>query len=359
MDLVLPRSNAYTQVSELEEQGPAEESLNQTHIGLISAVQRKLSMSSFGSLFAAYRASLQQDLQDTFGDPDSSKPQPAQLDQSSFAVQSFATKLPARSRSGSTSAQQSRCRASSVSGGLSFSGLKEAVSNIAARGRARSASLTAVAYSPGAGLYASSQSDTIVLATRPVLAPLARLPGASGTHFGGAFNPLASESEYFIGYHGCSFPQESGNVCGCESTETCCLREYTADKLHDAAWREEIRKGKRPQFETLPDGRCKPATQNLRAAGQVPTSSGIVSRTSIRGDSGEWCGLGYALQVSKTDHVGVSVAKDAREGQYSKSREAWAVLHLGAEGEEEGEYKRWKAWHMQLELEQRGEGSVS
>ncbi|KAI0356502.1 hypothetical protein OH77DRAFT_1520023 [Trametes cingulata] len=93
----------------------------------------------------------------------------------------------------------------------------------------------------------------------------------------------------------------------------------------------------------------KPSTQRPETINQASASSGFTRPASIRGDSEEWFGLGYALEVSKID-VAAPTTQYA-EGQYSKSREAWAILHRPAVdlAREEEDFERWKAWHRRLE----------
>ncbi|KAI0677000.1 hypothetical protein C8Q78DRAFT_59301 [Trametes maxima] len=328
------------------------------HTSIFSTARRRLSRTSIGSLFASSHATLQQDVQDTFGDP---RQDVAELSQGRPPENAFAIKLPntTNSRSGpGSSVRRSRASSTSISSKFSFSDVKQTVSNLAARGRARSASLTSPL--PTASLGSFSGASGIPTSSRCVADSFARkqhekqawieaaatvplfcvttMP--SSAHNGAIALPTSPGLLSPDGY----FPDEY-NTTG---TMTVGEDEDCTGTYDDTSFREAIRRGKQARYRlTSNSGDALAFCHGAYGTASRPTSSRVSS------DSGVWYGLEYALEISKTPGSDLMKA-ETYGGEYSKSRRAWEALHNGsvepARGEDE--YERWKAWHECLEREE-------
>ncbi|KAH7916112.1 hypothetical protein BJ138DRAFT_686734 [Hygrophoropsis aurantiaca] len=105
---------------------------------------------------------------------------------------------------------------------------------------------------------------------------------------------------------------------------------------------KEIKKGKEPERSCL----------DALIEDVLPSQEGF-NAPSIDDSGDEWCGLEYTLEISRKD-LRPSESNAPSIGEYSKSRESWALIHQGAVDPyfEDQEYYRWKRWHRYLEKEE-------
>ncbi|KAI0650163.1 hypothetical protein C8Q79DRAFT_369738 [Trametes meyenii] len=325
------------------------------HTGVFATARRKLSRTSVGSLFTSYHAALQRDVQDTFGIPrrDTADSFPG----SRSSEHAFDIKLPGpanlRPRSGSSSGVR-RSRASSISNRLSFSDVKQTVSNLAARGRTRSASLNSSL--PTALLTSSSNALKVPDTGHCVIHPSAKPHENHAWNENGAISYASSSA--CTGIQGLSASpslRSSGTHCLIECYATP-LGEDNNDTqtldLDDGVLvpREEIRKGKQPQYERKDDGVDMTAGRRSYFPTVVPWRP--TTRDGMSSDSSVWYGLEYALEISKIAGP-VFREVEIQHGEYSKSRQAGAALHDQSlvSTQEEENYDQWQAWHEYLERE--------
>ncbi|KAI0637938.1 hypothetical protein C8Q77DRAFT_1088524 [Trametes polyzona] len=326
----------------------------EAHTGLLSNIQRKLSQSSINGLFASYRANWQKDIQDTFGSPQA-LPLTAYPDRRlpglSLGDARSNTSANVGPLSGPGTAGK-RARASTVSGSLlSFSDVKLAVSTmITTRGRARSVSLANSVSAPGSK---PSEDSTARLLWDPTQSAALERPDANvwttprvPPRSPGPGTPLclhfrSGSSELFH------------NVdCIYASQGTRDAQDMSADSSGTISRCEEVRAGKRPQAWPQEDGLRKACDSGSgRVIAKEAGPLGPEGFRLSRNDSDGWFGLHYALALSESDVGRSPEVGMGRRGQYSKSREAWLLLHHDRipHGTEEWEYQRWRQWHDQLD----------
>ncbi|KAH7930061.1 hypothetical protein BV22DRAFT_86740 [Leucogyrophana mollusca] len=109
---------------------------------------------------------------------------------------------------------------------------------------------------------------------------------------------------------------------------------------------KEIKEGKKPERPICYDSLIEDIT------GVSVTSNAGVNLGDDTGD--EWYGLEYTIEISRRDRR-PSDNYVPSAGEYSKSRESWALIHQGTVDPcfEDQEYSRWKRWHRYLEKEDR------
>ncbi|RPD80660.1 hypothetical protein L226DRAFT_116530 [Lentinus tigrinus ALCF2SS1-7] len=284
----------------------------ETHKGLLASLRQSLSKSSVGSLLASYRASIQKDVQETFGEP---------IDD----VEDGSYSLIHNAHDSSASS----CRARPVS----MAGVKQTVVKIATRGRARASSLASSSISAFSRI---SSADEPAMARVSSADPPSREDGTPPLTPESTFSSLGDSPQT-------QYPALYG---GFEPTPPSFTDDV--DELYRRS-RPEVRRGKRPQY--IQSFTNVPLRRFDQSSRPITPSSNISTPLALDDNVEEWLGLEYALEVSKADFQPQPIEVDCGEGEYSKSRESWAAIHYGSldPGIEEWAFQQWQRWHDQLE----------
>ncbi|KAF9500168.1 hypothetical protein BDN71DRAFT_1427447 [Pleurotus eryngii] len=117
--------------------------------------------------------------------------------------------------------------------------------------------------------------------------------------------------------------------------------DYTQDGIYAPALSRSVQQGKKPLYLTE-DMNGRPETADNACDTEALTD--VV-------DGEEWVGLKYTIELSTRERHRTQSQQPAIEGEHSKSRASWAMLHQEVTHPAmiEEEFYHWRQWHKFLE----------